>query len=185
MPNKRQAIIWTNADPIHWHIYAALEGDLCPWHYNRIHSKSTLWGPMSLCCNIVTSWCRNAFCINGLLWERSTAHFWFFLHCYSEQAEQDCQQSGNWRSMTLMWHHCNDLQSIVFGSHGCWIIKMICMIINFCYDVSLYLHYMNALKCITTMMHSVIVKEWPMHDKMNKVYAVVICMKKLIILNFC
>ena len=23
-PNKRQAIIWTNADPIHWHIYASL-----------------------------------------------------------------------------------------------------------------------------------------------------------------
>ena len=27
-PNRRQAIIWTNADPIHWRIYAALgEGD--------------------------------------------------------------------------------------------------------------------------------------------------------------
>ena len=25
--NKRQAIIWTNADPIHWRIYAALWGD--------------------------------------------------------------------------------------------------------------------------------------------------------------
>ena len=23
----QQAIIWTNADPIHWRIYAALEGD--------------------------------------------------------------------------------------------------------------------------------------------------------------
>ena len=23
----RQAIIWTNADPVHWHIYAALGGD--------------------------------------------------------------------------------------------------------------------------------------------------------------
>ena len=27
MPNRRQAIIWTNADPIHWRIYVALEGD--------------------------------------------------------------------------------------------------------------------------------------------------------------
>ena len=27
MPNRRQAIIWTNADPIHWRIYAALGGD--------------------------------------------------------------------------------------------------------------------------------------------------------------
>ena len=26
-PNRRQAIIRTNADPVHWHIYAALRGD--------------------------------------------------------------------------------------------------------------------------------------------------------------
>ena len=26
-PNRRQAIIWTNADPIIWRIYAALGGD--------------------------------------------------------------------------------------------------------------------------------------------------------------
>ena len=26
-PNRRQAIIWTNADQIHWHIYAALGGN--------------------------------------------------------------------------------------------------------------------------------------------------------------
>ena len=26
-PNGQQAIIWTNADPIHWRIYVALEGD--------------------------------------------------------------------------------------------------------------------------------------------------------------
>ena len=26
-PNRPQAIIWTNADPIHWRIYAALVGD--------------------------------------------------------------------------------------------------------------------------------------------------------------
>ena len=26
-PNRRQAIIWTNANPIHWRIYAALGGD--------------------------------------------------------------------------------------------------------------------------------------------------------------
>ena len=26
-PNRRQAIIWTNADPIHWRIYAALGGN--------------------------------------------------------------------------------------------------------------------------------------------------------------
>ena len=27
MPNRWQAIIWTNADPIHWRIYVALRGD--------------------------------------------------------------------------------------------------------------------------------------------------------------
>ena len=32
-PNRRQDIIWTNADPIHWRIYAALGGD-----------ELTLWG---------------------------------------------------------------------------------------------------------------------------------------------
>ena len=29
-PNRRQAIIWTNADPNHWRIYAALGGDERP-----------------------------------------------------------------------------------------------------------------------------------------------------------
>ena len=27
VPNMRQVIIWTIADPVHWHIYAALRGD--------------------------------------------------------------------------------------------------------------------------------------------------------------
>ena len=27
-PNRRQPIIWTNADPIHWRVYAALEEDV-------------------------------------------------------------------------------------------------------------------------------------------------------------
>ena len=26
-PNRQQAIIWTNADPVHWRIYVALGGD--------------------------------------------------------------------------------------------------------------------------------------------------------------
>ena len=28
VPNRQQAIIWSNGDPIHWHIYAALGGDV-------------------------------------------------------------------------------------------------------------------------------------------------------------
>ena len=40
---KQQAIIWTNADPIHWRIYEALSGDesissvlQCLWHAHAI-----------------------------------------------------------------------------------------------------------------------------------------------------
>ena len=31
MAPKRQAIIWTNADPTHWRIYAAL-GEMSSWY---------------------------------------------------------------------------------------------------------------------------------------------------------
>ena len=31
MPNRRQAIIWTSGDPIHWRIYVALGGDELAW----------------------------------------------------------------------------------------------------------------------------------------------------------
>ena len=42
MPNKRQAIIWTNDDPIHWRIYAALRGDELNSHreHPRLHISS-------------------------------------------------------------------------------------------------------------------------------------------------
>ena len=33
MPNRWQAITWTNADPVYWCIYAALEGDVLEWHH--------------------------------------------------------------------------------------------------------------------------------------------------------
>ena len=40
-PNRRQAIIWTNADPVHWRIHTALEGDelIKTWISNYIHYK--------------------------------------------------------------------------------------------------------------------------------------------------
>ena len=31
-PNRRQAITWTNDDPVQWRIYAALEGDGLTWY---------------------------------------------------------------------------------------------------------------------------------------------------------
>ena len=37
MPIRRQAIIWTNADPIHWCIYTTLGGvELTEWHLNKM-----------------------------------------------------------------------------------------------------------------------------------------------------
>ena len=33
-PNRQQAIIWTNADHIHWRIYAALGGDELKQRYH-------------------------------------------------------------------------------------------------------------------------------------------------------
>ena len=38
-PNRRQAIIWTNDDPIHWRIYAALGGD----ELRYINGVSLVW----------------------------------------------------------------------------------------------------------------------------------------------
>ena len=41
MPNRGQAIIWTNADPTHRRIYAALGGDeLTPWGRGKIATIS-------------------------------------------------------------------------------------------------------------------------------------------------
>ena len=37
-PNRRQAIIWTNADPIQWRIYAAL-GEMSEWKLNQAISR--------------------------------------------------------------------------------------------------------------------------------------------------
>ena len=40
-----QAIIWTNADPIHWSIYAALEGDQLM--HNIVPGTKREWQDMS------------------------------------------------------------------------------------------------------------------------------------------
>ena len=46
MPNRRQAIIWTNADPFHWRIYAALWGDeLNRWETPPTVRVSKISGP--------------------------------------------------------------------------------------------------------------------------------------------
>ena len=46
-PNRRQAIIWTNADPINWRIYATLGGDELTQMFivSVCKSLSTVWAP--------------------------------------------------------------------------------------------------------------------------------------------
>ena len=48
-PNRRQAIIWTNADPINWRIYATLGGDELTQMFivSVCKSLSTVWAPKS------------------------------------------------------------------------------------------------------------------------------------------
>ena len=48
-PNRRQAIIWTNAEPINWRIYATLGGDELTQMFivSVCKSLSTVWAPKS------------------------------------------------------------------------------------------------------------------------------------------
>ena len=45
-PNRRQAIIWTNADQVHWRIYAALWGDeliaFTRWNEEKVGASGSL-----------------------------------------------------------------------------------------------------------------------------------------------
>ena len=43
MPNRQQAIIWTNADLIHWHLYAALRQDELNKFPRKVGRLSTHW----------------------------------------------------------------------------------------------------------------------------------------------
>ena len=52
-PIRRQAIFWTIADPIHWHIYAALGGDELILCLQTSWSNSTLAGEISLSYGVV------------------------------------------------------------------------------------------------------------------------------------
>ena len=42
-PNRRQAVIWTNADPIHWRIYLALGGEELSLLIRHLASHAFLW----------------------------------------------------------------------------------------------------------------------------------------------
>ena len=49
--HRRQAITWTNADPVHQCIYAVLGGDeLIPWYHSQYHGFLTHWGRVMHIC---------------------------------------------------------------------------------------------------------------------------------------
>ena len=53
VPNWWQAIIWTNADPVHWRIFASLGRNELRWVSDRL---CMLWWPLGLCWYILTLW---------------------------------------------------------------------------------------------------------------------------------
>ena len=61
------AIIWTNADPIHWHIYLALGGDVLinqPRAVCSEGSKQALWSAISYLF-ITSRWTVTSSIVNG------------------------------------------------------------------------------------------------------------------------
>ena len=74
-PNRRQAIIWSNADPIHWHIYAALVGD----------ELSIIWSLILSAFNLQESgFFRSASLNPGRTWRRQLAPFWYKISSLSQ-----------------------------------------------------------------------------------------------------
>ena len=70
--NRRQAIIWTNADPVHWRIYAALGGDelmhglsipvlglVITWQNENksVHGENAHAAPNQAASNKLYGWC--------------------------------------------------------------------------------------------------------------------------------
>ena len=55
VPNRRQAIIWTSTDPIHWSIYAALGGDEL-MHLVKIVQKSGISPENMLSSSVIFGW---------------------------------------------------------------------------------------------------------------------------------
>ena len=54
VPNRHQAITWTNTDPIHWRIYAVLGGDV----FKDAMITKSQWSPSSF---VTPRWYQNSF----------------------------------------------------------------------------------------------------------------------------
>ena len=77
-PFRRQAIIWTNADPVHWRIYAALGGDELTTILVASHNYLTHWGRVTqICVNNLTIIGSD----NGLSPGRHQAIIWTLEYC--------------------------------------------------------------------------------------------------------
>ena len=106
-PNRRQAIIWTNADPVHWRIYAALGGDeyqvrFCILCINMIKESplvSTMaWHrrckplPKSVMIKLIDA---------AILWcfAHSGTKYWHSLH----MSFQTCLYHRRWAIAIMLW----------------------------------------------------------------------------------
>ena len=60
VPNRRQAIIWTNADPIHWIIYVTIREGRCVKRYSSkkvVYDRPWMSGckiKETMCCNYIS-----------------------------------------------------------------------------------------------------------------------------------
>ena len=116
MPNRLQAIIWTNADPIHWRTCAARGGDeLTHWYNsnsfeNYIH-KVTQTSPMDLWVNdeIPRSLQRYCFYVLGTS-QMASLHRGLIMWCFNTLKPR---QNGR--------HFPDDIFKWIFLSENIWI----------------------------------------------------------------
>ena len=76
--NRRQAITWTNADPLQWHIYAALGGDKLT-HFKRVSFERVLQIKVQVhFCEILVRWMPHYtfLGLSSLSCNNTTFHAW-------------------------------------------------------------------------------------------------------------
>ena len=117
-PVRRQAITWTNADPVHWRIYAALGGDELKWsldYKELIKRLRCMWVFQGLCSRRGRMSCH---AYHFILWSLESIQFrcWNYCtalkfdRCFSTTAAetpvkfQSNQMIWNLYVMTLRFH---------------------------------------------------------------------------------
>ena len=99
-PNRRQAIIWTNADPIHWSIYV---GDanlkhILDWQFVYISTNFTPVLALSIFLIVLTT--HVLLCLNSELVQAVTEVTWhlFEFECYQKTFTKTVMWLTNWHS---------------------------------------------------------------------------------------